>query len=147
MKAVVSGKVIDITSVPDEMFAKKMMGDGVAIEPAEGKVYAPADGEITTFFPTGHAIGITTSNGAELLIHIGMNTVDLNGKGFTPKKAQGDKVKKGDLLLEFDIPTIKNAGFPVITPVIVTNMDYFNSVSPKAGGVDVKAGDAIIELS
>ena len=143
--APISGKVLPLSETPDDVFASGAMGDGVAIEPSEGKVYAPADGEITTFFPTGHAIGITTTNGAELLIHIGMNTVDLNGKGFTPKKQQGDKVKKGDLLLEFDIPTIKNAGFPVITPVIVTNMDYFNAVEPKSG-MTATHGDEIINI-
>ena len=144
--APIKGKVLPLSETPDDVFASGAMGEGVAIDPAEGKVYAPADGEITTFFPTGHAIGITTANGAELLLHIGMNTVDLNGKGFTPKKQQGDKVKKGDLLLEFDIPTIKAAGYPVITPVIVTNMDDFQAVEPAAVGKDVSVGEDLIHI-
>ncbi len=142
----INGTLLALSETPDDVFSSGAMGQGVAIEPTEGKVYAPADGVLTTFFPTGHAIGITTANGADVLIHIGMNTVDLDGKGFTPKKQQGDKVKKGDLLLEFDIETIKGAGLSTITPVIVTNMDYFNAVEPKTGGNAVKAGENIIEV-
>jgi PTS system beta-glucosides-specific IIC component len=121
------------------------MGKGIAIEPSEGKVYAPVDGEITTFFPTGHAIGITSTGGAEILIHVGMDTVDMNGEGFTPKKEQGAKIKKGDLLLEFDIEKIKVAGHPVTTPIVITNSDDYADVIPTASG-DVAVGDKLIQL-
>lgn len=97
------GSVIKLMDVKDEVFASEAMGKGLAIEPEEGLVYAPADGVITTFFPTGHAIGITTDQGAELLIHVGMDTVEMNGDGFEPQKKQDDRVKKGELLLKFNI--------------------------------------------
>ncbi|SFB30790.1 PTS system beta-glucoside-specific IIA component, Glc family /PTS system beta-glucoside-specific IIB component, Glc family /PTS system beta-glucoside-specific IIC component, Glc family [Acetitomaculum ruminis DSM 5522] len=142
----IKGKLLSLSETPDDMFASGTMGEGVAIEPVEGKVFAPADGEISAFFETGHAIGITTENGAEILIHVGMNTVELKGEGFTVKRTAGDKVRKGDLLLEFDIDLIKNAGYPIITPVIVTNSEDYTKVSPKAGGVDIKAGDSIIDV-
>ena len=108
----VKGNVMALENVKDEVFSTGAMGKGIAVEPVEGKVYAPADGEITTFFPTGHAIGILTDTGAEILIHVGMDTVEMKGRGFTPKAKQGDRVKKGDLLLEFDMEKIKAEGHP-----------------------------------
>lgn len=96
--------------------------------PREGKVVSPVDGVLTTFFPTGHAIGIQSDSGAEILIHVGMDTVQLEGKYFTPKAKQGEKIKKGQLLLEFDLEKIKKAGFDIITPVIVTNADNYLEV-------------------
>jgi PTS system beta-glucosides-specific IIC component len=143
--APISGKVIPLSEVKDEVFSSEAMGKGVAIEPAEGKVFAPISGEISTFFPTGHAIGITSDNGIEVLIHVGMDTVEMNGDGFTPKANQGDKVNKGDLLLEFDIEKIKAAGHPVTTPVIITNTDDFADVVP-AEITDAKPGDKLIDL-
>ena len=121
----IKGEVMPLEMVKDEVFSKGLLGKGVAIEPSEGKVVSPVDGVITTLFPTYHAIGITSDNGAEILIHVGMDTVQLEGKGFTPKIAQGDKVKAGQTLLEFDIAAIKKAGLPVTTPVIVTNSDKY----------------------
>ncbi|GAA0180135.1 beta-glucoside-specific PTS transporter subunit IIABC [Clostridium sediminicola] len=115
------GKVTALSDVKDQAFSTGVLGKGIAIEPSEGKVVAPADGVLTTVFPTGHAIGITTDKGVEILIHVGMNTVQLEGKHFTPKLKQGDKVKKGDVILEFDKRAIEEAGYSVITPVIVTN--------------------------
>jgi PTS system trehalose-specific IIC component len=97
------------------------MGDGIAIDPAEGKIYAPFSGEISVAFPTGHAYGIKAANGKEVLIHIGMDTVELNGKGFTPHVKQGDIVKQGDLLTEVDLDYIRSQGKPVVTPVIFTD--------------------------
>jgi PTS system beta-glucosides-specific IIC component len=143
--APVTGNVIALSDVKDEAFSTGALGQGLAIEPSEGKIYAPVDGEISTFFPTGHAIGITGDNGAEILIHVGMDTVELNGKGFTPKKKQGDKVKKGELLLEFDINVIKQAGLMTVTPVIITNSDDFADVLPKEPG-NVTHGEDIITL-
>ncbi len=140
-----TGKTVRLEDVKDEVFSSGAMGKGVAIEPAEGKVFAPADGTISAFFPTGHAIAITTDDGAEILIHVGMDTVKMNGDGFNPKKNQGDKVKKGELLLEFDIDKIKKAGYPVTTPVIISNTDNFAKVIPTETA-DIKAGDCLIEI-
>lgn len=123
--APVKGEIIPLSKVDDKAFSKGIIGKGLAIVPTEGKVYAPADGVITTFFPTNHAIGMTTEKGAEVLIHVGMDTVQLEGKYFTPVVKQGDKVKKGDLLLRFDETEIEKAGFSTVTPVIVTNYDRY----------------------
>jgi PTS system beta-glucosides-specific IIC component len=143
--APITGKIIALSDVKDEAFSSGALGQGLAIEPSEGKVYSPVDGEISTFFPTGHAVGITSSNGVEILIHVGMDTVALDGKGFTPKKAQGDKVKKGELLLEFDMNVIKEAGYSTVTPVIITNSDDYADVVPAAPS-DVTHGQDIITL-
>ena len=143
--APVSGHVVPLSEVKDEAFSSGVLGKGVAIVPAEGKVYAPCDGEISTMFPTGHAVGITGDNRAEILIHIGMDTVKLDGKYFSPKVETGAKVKKGDLLVEFDVDKIKEAGYDVTTPVLVTNADDFVDVSGETGK-DVKAGDALLSI-
>lgn len=143
--APIKGEVKDLAEVADEAFATGAMGQGIAIIPVEGKLYAPVDGEVTTFFPTGHAIGIVSDNGAEILIHVGMDTVKMNGDGFSPKVAQGAKVKKGDLLLEFDLEKIKAAGYSITTPVIITNTDAYADVVPSASG-NVNALDAVITL-
>ena len=120
------------------------MGSGIAIDPREGKVFAPADATVSTLFPTGHAIGLITSGGAEILIHIGMDTVEMNGEGFKSHVKQGDQVKKGDLLIEFDIDKIKAAGHPVITPFVVTNSANFKKVSTI--GQSVSSGDDLISI-
>ncbi|WP_438490897.1 beta-glucoside-specific PTS transporter subunit IIABC [Paenibacillus sp. IHBB 3054] len=122
------GNVIALTEVKDEAFSTGALGKGVAIEPAEGKVYSPVDGVLTNVFPSGHAIGITSVNGVEILIHVGKDTVKLKGKYFTPKVKQGEHVKKGDLLLEFDMNAIKEAGFILTTPVIVANSGNYLDV-------------------
>lgn len=124
----IKGEVKALSEVKDEAFSQGLLGKGVAIVPTEGKVFSPANGVITTLFPTKHAIGITTDNGAEILIHVGMDTVSLEGKYFIPKKAQGDRVEKGDLILEFDIKSIESAGYSVITPVVITNHDAYSSI-------------------
>lgn len=141
--APVSGEVIALSEVKDEAFSSGALGDGVAIIPTEGKFYAPCDGTISAFFPTGHAFGITTDGGAELLVHVGMDTVSLDGKGFTAKKQQGDRVKKGDLLLEVDLEAVKAAGFETVTPVIVTNADDFAGVS-KTDKKNINHGDMVM---
>ena len=123
-----SGKVLPLSEVPDKVFSSGAMGKGIAIEPENGELLAPADGVITTIFPTGHAVGITTTDGIELLMHIGMDTVELEGKGFEVFVKQGDTVHTGDLLVRFDIDTIKKAGYSVITPIVVTNTDHFADV-------------------
>lgn len=115
------GTVLPLVDVKDPTFSSGALGAGIAVEPAEGKLYAPADGKITVAFPTGHAYGLRTEDGLDLLMHIGMDTVELDGKHFTPKVAKGDTVKRGDVIAEFDIPAIKAAGYPLATPLVITN--------------------------
>ncbi|WP_161979599.1 beta-glucoside-specific PTS transporter subunit IIABC [Streptococcus sp. S784/96/1] len=122
------GRRVALTDVPDQVFASGAMGKGIAIDPTDGTVVAPAKAEVTLLFPTGHAIGLRTENGAEILIHIGMDTVSLAGKGFKSFVAVGDKVEAGQQLLQFDLDTIRAAGLPVITPIIVTNTGDFDDI-------------------
>ena len=123
------GTAMALADVPDQTFAEGILGQGAAVEPSEGKVVAPADAEVTTIFDTKHAIGLQLDNGAELLIHIGINTVEMEGDGFEAFVKEGDKVKKGDTLVTFDIEKIKAAGHPTVTPVIVTNTDDYAEVT------------------
>lgn len=116
-----SGTVKSLSSVPDEVFAKKMMGDGYALELSEGSIYAPVSGELTAVFPTGHAFGIKTKAGIEVLIHIGIDTVELGGEGFDVKVKQGQKVNQGDLLVEVDLDYLRSQNKPTITPMILTS--------------------------
>ncbi len=145
ISAPIQGKVIPLSKVEDEAFAGGDLGSGVAIIPSVGEIKAPFDGEITTLFPTLHAIGITGDNGIEMLIHIGFDTVKLNGKPFTAKVKQGDHVKKGDLLLTFDIEEIKAAGCGITTPIIITNTANYLDVVPK-DIEEAKFGDSIITI-
>lgn len=139
--APVSGKVMPVTEVQDKVFSSKAMGDGIAIDPTEGKIYAPFSGEITVAFPTGHAYGIKAANGKEVLIHIGMDTVELDGKGFTPYVKQGDIVNQGDLLTDVDLDYIRSQGKPVVTPVIFTDGTAVELL--KTGTVSAKEKDII----
>lgn len=118
----INGEVVNLDTVPDPVFAQKMMGDGFAIVPSEGKIYAPFDGTILTLFPTGHAVGIGNSI-VEVLIHFGLDTVTLNGEGFTAHVKQGDKVKAGDLLIEVDIDNVKPKVPSIVTPVVFTKIE------------------------
>lgn len=143
--APVTGHVVPLSEVRDEAFSSGALGQGVAIVPAEGKVYAPCDGVVSALFPTGHAIGITGANKAEVLIHIGMDTVKLEGKFFHIKTQAGAAVKAGDLLIEFDMEEIKKAGYDVTTPILITNSAEFVDVSGETGK-DVKAGEPLISI-
>ncbi len=140
-----TGELVALPDVPDAVFASGMLGKGIAVNPSVGKVFAPADAEVTTLFPTGHAIGLKTAKGAEMLIHIGMDTVKMNGDGFKAHVAQGDRVKKGQLLIEFDIDKIKKAGYPVITPVLVTNADAYKDIVPVTGKT-ISNGENLISV-
>ena len=142
--APVSGELKPISECPDPVFSSETLGKGVVIEPAEGKVYAPCDGVIENLPDTLHAIGMTATFGAEILIHVGMDTVGLGGKGFTAHCKTGDQVKAGQLLLEFDMDFIKAQGLPVSTPVIVTNSDDYTDLAfqPRT----VVHGDELIVL-
>ena len=145
LSACLNGTVVPLAEVKDEAFASGALGDGIAIEPAVGELVAPADGEISSTFDTHHAVGMTTVDGAELLMHIGIDTVKLGGKHFTYLVNEGDKVRKGQPLIRFDIEAIKAEGYPVTTPLIVCNTDEYAAVTPKASGT-VKQGDALLEL-
>lgn len=139
-----NGTVKKLADIDDTAFASGALGQGVAIEPAEGKVVAPVSGTISVLFPTNHAIGITSDDGAEILIHVGMDTVQLDGKHFTAHTEQGSHVEKGQLLIEFDGQAIKEAGYPLTTPVVVTNQDQFEIST--INEQEVKAQDILIEL-
>ncbi|MEE0588224.1 MAG: glucose PTS transporter subunit IIA [Faecalibacterium sp.] len=145
LSACLNGTVVPLAEVKDEAFASGALGDGIAIEPIDGELVAPADGEISSTFETHHAVGMTTIDGAELLMHIGIDTVKLGGKHFTYLVNEGDKVKKGQPLIRFELEAIKAEGYPVTTPLIVCNTDDYAAVAAKASGT-VKQGDALLEL-
>lgn len=130
----VKGKVVPLTEVRDETFASEMLGTTVAVEPSEGKITAPCDGQVSNIFETGHAVCLTTKAGGELLIHVGIDTVKLEGKGFTKKVSDGDMVHKGDVLIEADLEIIKAAGYPATTMVILTNPEDFSTVEKAEPG-------------
>ena len=139
------GDVVSLADVNDPVFSSGAMGQGIAVKPSQGVVYAPADAEVSIAFPTGHAFGLKTTDGAEVLIHVGIDTVTMNGEGFEAKVAQGDKVKAGDVLGTFDSNKIAAAGLDDTTMVIVTNTADYASVAPVATG-SVAKGDAVIEV-
>lgn len=122
----VNGQMICLKDVPDKVFASEMMGPGVAFISSDGKVYSPCDGELVTVFPTKHALGIKTNNGAELLLHFGLDTVNLEGEGFTLHSEAGRRIKQGDLLLEVDIELIQNKGYKIDMPMIITNSSEYS---------------------
>lgn len=140
-----NGEVLPMEQVQDEAFASCALGEGIAIEPSEGKLYAPADATVDNLFDTHHAIGLETESGAEVLLHIGIDTVKLGGKHFTPHVKVGDKVKKGDLLISFDMDAIKAEGYLCTTPMIICNTDDYKAVKPLAEGT-IKAGQDILRV-
>ena len=140
-----NGKVIDLEEVPDEAFSNKMIGDGCAIEPTEGAIYAPVDGEIT-IFETNHATSFETADGLEMIVHFGIDTVSLCGEGFKRIAEDGKKVKKGDKLVEYDLEFIKSKVPSVKTPVIINNMDIVEKIDVIAKGKEVKAGELLMKI-
>ena len=142
----VNGTQIPLSEVADEIFASEMLGTTVAVEPADGKIVAPCDGEVSNIFETGHAVCITTESGGELLIHIGIDTVKMDGKGFTKKVSDGDKVHAGDILVEANLEEIKNAGYQTTTMMILTNTDEFGNVT-KAEPAEVKTTSKVMTLT
>ncbi|WDV46831.1 PTS glucose transporter subunit IIA [Clostridiaceae bacterium M8S5] len=128
LKAPMAGEVVDITKVADPVFAEKALGDGVAIKPSDGLVVAPCDGKITQIFPTNHAIGIETTNGLEILIHIGLDTVNLKGEGFTRLIEEGTSIKTGTPIMKVDLELLKKNEKDTVTPVVITNMDRVKSL-------------------
>ena len=146
LHAHMNGKVVPLEQVPDEAFSGKVLGDGCAIEPADGKLYAPCDGVIDTVFDTCHAVNMRSDQGAELLLHVGIDTVKLGGKYFTAHVQDGQQVKTGDLLLSFDADKIRQAGYQLTTPLIVCNSEDYSKTEPLAAGV-IRAGAAFLRLS
>lgn len=145
--APVKGKIVELSHVKDSTFAEKVLGDGIAVYPAEGKVFAPADGVIATVTDTGHGIMMCTHSGAELLIHIGLETVNLNGRGFTAHVKDGQQVKRGELLVEFDLDTMIRDGYDMVTPMVVTNGDDFIRVVPmKKENEEVDQDDILLTI-
>lgn len=144
--APLNGEVKALSEVNDPTFSQGILGQGAAIVPSEGKLYAPFDGTVASVFDTHHAICLTNADGIELLIHVGLDTVSLNGKHFTPHVKDNDEIKKGDLLLEFDVDAIKAAGFDTITPVLVTNADEFNEVAAEKTSGAATAGMKLLHI-
>ncbi|MDR0615898.1 MAG: PTS glucose transporter subunit IIA [Synergistaceae bacterium] len=140
-----AGEAVPISDVSDPTFSEKMLGEGVAIKPSVGRVVSPVDGTLNVVFQTGHALAITSEDGVEILIHVGIDTVKLKGDHFEVHVSTGDNVKIGDLLIEFDIEGIKSSGYDLITPVVIANTGEWRSVEPKALG-NVKELDEIIAV-
>ncbi|MDU4935848.1 MAG: PTS glucose transporter subunit IIA [Peptostreptococcaceae bacterium] len=145
VKNPISGKVIALSDINDPVFSSGAMGKGIAIEPSDNKVYSPFDGIIEFIADSKHAIGLRSENGVELLIHVGMDTVQMKGRGFYLKTEANKKVKMGDLLLEFDRNTIEKEGYSLITPVVITNSDEYEE-STLCINEDVENGKTIINL-
>ena len=143
------GSVVLLADVKDPTFSSGALGAGTAVEPTEGKLYAPANGKITVAFPTGHAYGLRTEDGLDLLMHIGMDTVELDGKHFEPKVAKGDTVKRGDVIAEFDIPAIKAAGYPLATPMVITNAKKAAASveDVQVSGASVTSADSLLKVA
>lgn len=145
IKAPLIGNVIESSQIPDETFAEEMLGMGVAFEPKEGKVYSPVDGTLSMVPKSKHAVTVTSDEGAEILIHIGLDTVSLKGGPFNVVLEEGSKVKAGDLLMEFDMEAIKAAGLSTISPVVICNSDDFKDVI-RHTGKEANVGDMIMEI-
>lgn len=143
--APVDGECVPITEVSDPTFGDEILGKGVAIRPTNGVVCAPADGVVSTAFPTGHAVAVTTSDGVEVLIHVGLDTVQLNGKYFELKVAADQEIKKGDVLIVADIQKIQEEGYDIITPVVICNSSDFTDIEGITGNV-VKTGDEVLRI-
>ena len=143
--APMAGEAVDISQVPDPTFSSGMMGNGIAIQPTDGKVCSPVNGTVDTRFETGHAVTLVSDNGIEILIHVGLETVGLNGAPFQVKVQNGQKVKKGDILMIADLEAIKAAGLPTITPVLICNTDDYTTFNATTGKAVTNA-DVVIEL-
>ena len=143
LAAPVSGECIPISQVPDPTFAEEILGKGIAIRPSQGKFYSPVDGVVSTVLPTGHAVGVTSPEGTEVLIHVGLDTVQLKGQFFKTLVEAEQKVKKGDLLLEADLEEISRAGYNTVTPMIVCNSDDYAEVKCRTEGT-VSPGEEVI---
>ncbi len=142
----VKGKAVPLSEVKDPTFGEEILGKGVAIQPEGTKICSPCDGVVDLMFDTGHAVNLRSTEGVEILIHVGLDTVSLKGEGFKTFKKSDESVKKGDLLIEFDKDFLISKGFDVIVPVVICNTDEYKEVAALAGK-DVEVGDAVIEIS
>ena len=143
--APLAGDVVPLSEIDDAAFAGKILGDGVAIEPSEGRLVAPCDGIVTGVFHSGHIVNIRSNDGCKILLHIGLDTVHLCGRFFRPVARPGDRVKKGDLLVSFDIGSVRSAGFRLTAPMIICNSADYAAVTPVASGT-ILAGDSLLDL-
>ncbi|MDX6153059.1 PTS glucose transporter subunit IIA [Marinococcus sp. PL1-022] len=143
IKSPVSGAFVDITEVPDPTFSEKMMGEGFAVDPSEGIILSPVKGRVEQIFPTKHAVGIRSEEGLDILIHIGLETVSLDGEGFTCKVSEGDSVEEGDLLMEFDMDVISEKAASKITPVVFTEGDQVENIQMNSEN-RLKAGETVV---
>lgn len=141
-----NGTVVDLEDVEDDVFSQKILGEGIAVEPSEGKLYAPCDGKVDSIFDTKHAVNILSADGAEVLLHIGIDTVKLGGKHFESHVSDGQEIKKGDLLITFDIEAIKSEGYKVTTPLIIGNTDDYSAIAAAAKG-KISAGSEILKIN
>lgn len=144
--APMAGRTVSITEVPDPTFSEIMLGNGIAVEPIDGKVYAPCDATVDVMFDTGHAVSLVADCGAEILIHVGLETVGLEGKPFKVYVASGDKVRKGQLLMEADLEAVKAGGVKTITPMVICNTDLYSTFITNVGS-EVTNDDVVIELA
>ena len=142
----VTGTVVPLDEVEDEFFSRGRLGPGIGIEPADGLIVAPFDGTVTIAFSTGHAYGLKSASGVQVLIHVGIDTVYLDGKGFTPRVSKGDDVKRGDVLTKVDLDVIRAAGHKTITPIVVTNKKEFGVITPLTSG-EIQRGDALLNVA
>lgn len=142
--APITGEAVAITEVNDPTFSEEILGKGIAIRPSSNEVVAPCDGTVEMMFDTGHAVSLTSTDGAEILIHVGLETVKLNGTHYKTHVANGDKITKGQLLISFDREAIAADGYDIITPIVICNSDSFANIETHTGSVN--AGDAVIEL-
>ncbi|GIN59668.1 putative phosphotransferase enzyme IIA component YpqE [Lederbergia ruris] len=147
LKAFASGNIVPIENVPDPVFSQKLMGDGIAILPDEGRFVAPVDGEIIQVFPTKHAVGIKTMNGTEILIHIGLETVSMNGEGFTSHVKEGEKVKSGDILVTVDLEKVKENAKSIVSPIVIMDPENMESIDKPILSGKVLANKEVILLA
>lgn len=143
--APVTGQCVPVSEVSDPTFGEEILGKGIAIHPAEGKVFAPCNASVDMMFETGHAVSLVADNGAEILIHVGLDTVNLKGEHFSIHVASGDHVKKGDLLIEFDKDAIAAKGYDIITPMVICNTDKYEKINSYVDKT-VAAGDKVMGL-
>lgn len=143
--APVAGEAVPISQVSDPTFGEEILGKGIAFLPTEGKIFAPCDATVDLMFDTGHAVSLVADHGAEILIHVGLDTVNLKGEHYTIHAKNGDKVKKGDLLIEFDVAAISAAGYDVITPMVICNTPNYSKIEVHAGKT-VVPGDLVLQL-
>jgi len=143
--APISGEIVAIEDVPDVVFAEKIVGDGIAIRPTGNKMVAPCDGEIGKIFETNHAFSLESDSGIELFVHFGIDTVELKGEGFTRIAQEGQKVKMGDTIIEFDLEFLKDKAKSILTPVVISNMDEIKELQKMSGSVEV-ATDAVLKI-